>query len=70
MDKRPVLMLSTDPSHNAKCIPTGKRTRQGDDVLKPKVITDYNKARTVSMLATKCRLITRFYAEVSNGIEN
>lgn len=45
MDKRPVLMLSTDPSHEAKCIPTGKRTREGHDILKPKVITDYNKAK-------------------------
>lgn len=37
-------MLSTDPSHTAKYVTTGKRTRQGD-ILKPKVITDYNKAK-------------------------
>lgn len=45
MDKRPVMMLSTDATHTAECVATGKRTRQGDDVLKPKVITDYNRAK-------------------------
>lgn len=45
MDKRPVLMLSTDPSHTTDLVPSGKRTRQGDFILKPKVVIDYNKAK-------------------------
>lgn len=45
VDKRPVLMLTTDPEHDLNLISTGKKSRSGEDVLKPKAVIDYNKAK-------------------------
>lgn len=45
VDKRPVLMLTTDPSHTAVTEETGKQNRKGDAVAKPRCVTDYNKAK-------------------------
>ncbi|XP_045467004.1 piggyBac transposable element-derived protein 4-like [Harmonia axyridis] len=45
MDKRPVLMISSVSDHNTKVFPVGKKNRKGEDVLKPKCITDYNAAK-------------------------
>lgn len=45
MDKRPVLMISSDPSHDSLLIRTDKRNRNGEDILKPKCVLDYNRAK-------------------------
>lgn len=42
-DKREVLMLST--KHGLEQAPTGKKTRQGEEITKLKVIIDYNHAK-------------------------
>ena len=41
-DKRDVLTISTDPTHSEKLIPTGKYLRNGNPILKPKSVIDYN----------------------------
>ncbi|KAJ8949041.1 hypothetical protein NQ314_008292 [Rhamnusium bicolor] len=43
VDKRPVIMITTDPSHNDSLIPTGKINRKGQEVVKPKSVIAYNK---------------------------
>ncbi|GLV46243.1 hypothetical protein CBL_12320 [Carabus blaptoides fortunei] len=45
VDKRPVLMLTTDPEHTTNLISTGKKSRSGEDIVKPKAVIDYNKAK-------------------------
>ncbi|XP_018564371.1 piggyBac transposable element-derived protein 4-like [Anoplophora glabripennis] len=50
-DKRSVLMLSSKPEHSVTLCKTGKKTRPnkngepGKDILKPKVVLDYNNAK-------------------------
>ena len=44
-DKRSVLTLSTVPEHDNTLIPTGKPSRNGDVVVKPKSVVDYNKTK-------------------------
>ncbi|KAK4324439.1 hypothetical protein Pmani_004925 [Petrolisthes manimaculis] len=44
-DKRSVFTLSTVPEHDDTLIPTGKTTRNGEDITKPKSILDYNKTK-------------------------
>nr|CAI5837936.1 unnamed protein product [Callosobruchus analis] len=45
VDKRPVMMITSDPSHDANLIDSGKKNRKGDAVKKPKCVLDYNKAK-------------------------
>lgn len=45
LDKRPVCMLTTDPTHDLTMAATGRLTRTGEDVLKPKCVIAYNKAK-------------------------
>ncbi|CAH1994114.1 unnamed protein product [Acanthoscelides obtectus] len=45
VDKRPVLMLTTNPTHISTVEATGKKSRKGEDIVKPKCVTDYNKAK-------------------------
>ncbi|XP_066252466.1 piggyBac transposable element-derived protein 4-like [Euwallacea similis] len=45
VDKRPVMMITSDPSYDATVISTGQRNRIGFEILKPKCIIDYNKAK-------------------------
>lgn len=45
IDKRPVLMLTTDPTHTSAVQETGKKSRKGEDIAKPKCVIDYNKAK-------------------------
>lgn len=45
IDKRQVLMISTVPSHSDKLIPTGRKNRKGEEILKPSPVIDYNKAK-------------------------
>ena len=45
MDKREVLVLSTDPEHDSELTKTGKKNRQGEEVEKPSCILDYNSAK-------------------------
>lgn len=42
-DKREVKMMST--KHAAEFVDTGKKTRQGDPIMKPLVVDEYNKAK-------------------------
>ncbi|KAJ8887783.1 hypothetical protein PR048_014001 [Dryococelus australis] len=49
MDKHPVLMISSDPTHNTNAIPTGKTNRNGDAALKSKSVIDYNKAKKIDV---------------------
>ena len=44
-DKRDVHMLSSVPEHDADLCDTGKTTRSGAEILKPKCIIAYNKAK-------------------------
>lgn len=44
VDKRPVLMISSFPSHTDKLVETGNQKR-GNEVLKPPAIIAYNKAK-------------------------
>nr|CAI5869071.1 unnamed protein product [Callosobruchus analis] len=45
VDKRPVMMITSDPSHDANLIDSGKKNSKGDAVQKPKCVLDYNKAK-------------------------
>lgn len=45
LDKLPVWMLTTDPTHDLTFAATGKLTRTGENVFKPKCIIAYNKAK-------------------------
>ncbi|KAL3277439.1 hypothetical protein HHI36_012787 [Cryptolaemus montrouzieri] len=45
MDKRPVLMSTTDPSHTTELFPTGRRNKHGEVISKPQYAMDYNKAK-------------------------
>ena len=44
-DKRNVLTVSTVPEHDASMVSSGKKTWQGEDVMKPKSVLDYNVAK-------------------------
>ncbi|KAJ8938640.1 hypothetical protein NQ318_015939 [Aromia moschata] len=44
VDKRPVLMITLDPSHKTDLIETGKCNKKGVKIKKPKCILDYNIA--------------------------
>lgn len=50
-DKRSALMLSSKPEHSVTLCKTGKKARPkkngkpGKDILKPKVVLDYNNAK-------------------------
>lgn len=44
-DKRDVLTISTVNSHDVQMIPTGKKNRKGEVILKPKSVLDYNEAK-------------------------
>lgn len=44
-DKRPVLMISSVPSHTPQLTPAGKKNRRGEDVVKPVAVIAYNKAK-------------------------
>nr|CAI5856096.1 unnamed protein product [Callosobruchus analis] len=45
VDQRPVMMITSDPSHDANVIDSGKKNRKGDAVKKPKCVLDYIKAK-------------------------
>ena len=44
-DKRDVYTLSTCPEHDLQLAPTGKKNRNGEDILKPPSIIAYNTAK-------------------------
>ncbi|XP_047738345.1 piggyBac transposable element-derived protein 4-like [Hyalella azteca] len=44
-DKRDVFTLSTCPEHDVQLVPTGKKNRMGEEVMKHGCITDYNAAK-------------------------
>nr|CAI5841851.1 unnamed protein product [Callosobruchus analis] len=45
VDKRPVMMITSDPSHDANLIDSGKKNKNEDAVKKPKCVLDYNKTK-------------------------
>lgn len=45
VDKRPVVMISTVPNHDAELKATGAKNRNGADILKPQAVMSYNKAK-------------------------
>ncbi|XP_072380638.1 uncharacterized protein [Diabrotica undecimpunctata] len=45
VNKRQVLMISTVPHQTDKQIPSGRKNRQGEEVLKPPAIIEYNQAK-------------------------
>ncbi len=45
MDKREVLMLTTDPSHDTELMNSGARNRNGENKQKPDCVIVYNKAK-------------------------
>ncbi|KAJ8959573.1 hypothetical protein NQ314_006222 [Rhamnusium bicolor] len=47
VDKRPVLMISTVPSHKVELQVTGSKNKKGEDILKPPAVMAYNKAKKV-----------------------
>ncbi|KAK3889738.1 hypothetical protein Pcinc_006303 [Petrolisthes cinctipes] len=51
-DKRDVLTLSTVPEQGSDLVPSGKKNRKGEEILKPESVIGYNKAKKVLMLLT------------------
>ncbi|XP_018573042.1 piggyBac transposable element-derived protein 4 [Anoplophora glabripennis] len=45
MDKRPVMMITSNPLHTDKLVETGKKNRNKDTVKKPQAVLDYNNAK-------------------------
>ena len=45
VDKRPVLMITTDPTHDNTLISIGRLNRNSEEICKPKCVIDYNKAK-------------------------
>ncbi|KAI4465563.1 piggybac transposable element-derived protein 4 [Holotrichia oblita] len=45
VDKRPVLMISSDQNHSATFVSTGKQNKNGDEIFKPRCVIDYNNAK-------------------------
>ena len=45
MDKRNVLTVSTIPEHGSSLVPTGKKTRNGENIMKPPSVLAYNHAK-------------------------
>lgn len=45
VDKRPVLMITSDPRHEAILDNTRKKNRKGEIIRKPRCVLDYNKAK-------------------------
>ena len=45
IDKRPVLMITSDPSHTSSLLKNRKNNRNSEEILKPKCVIDYNKAK-------------------------
>lgn len=69
-DKREVRMMST--KHPPDYVDTGKKTRQGEPILKPLVIVEYNKAKMgidvsdqMSSYSTAIRKSMRWYHKVA-----
>lgn len=44
-DKRNVMTLSSIPEHHGNLVATGKKTRGGEDIMKPISVIDYNFAK-------------------------
>lgn len=44
-DKRDVLTLSTVPEQGGGLVPSGKKNRKGEEILKPESVIEYNKAK-------------------------
>ena len=44
-DKRDVLTLSTVPEHGNGLLPSGKKNRKGEEIVKPESVIEYNKAK-------------------------
>lgn len=71
MDKRQVLMITTVPSHSDKLIPTGRKNRKGEEILKPSPVIYYNKAKKgvdmsdqMSSYYTSLRKTIKWYRKV------
>ena len=45
VDKRPVFMISSDQNHTSSLLKTRKNNRNGEEILKPKCVIDYNMAK-------------------------
>ncbi|KAJ8911175.1 hypothetical protein NQ315_011176 [Exocentrus adspersus] len=45
LDRRPVLMISSVPSHKAELKATGKKRKDEDIIKKPIAVIEYNKAK-------------------------
>ena len=71
IDKRNVLTLSTIPEHTGELIATGKKSRSGNDILKPGSVLDSwttIKQKKAWMCLTKCRLTALHFDAAQNGI--
>ncbi|KAF2343998.1 PiggyBac transposable element-derived protein, partial [Trinorchestia longiramus] len=44
-DKRNVLTLSTVPEHSGNLLPSGKKNRNGTEIIKPQFVLDYNTTK-------------------------
>lgn len=71
VDKRAVLMISTVPDHKDNLLPTGKKNRKGEDVIKPAAVLAYNKAKKgvdmsdqMSSYYTSLRKTIKWYRKV------
>lgn len=71
VDKRPVLMITSDPRHTSALLKTGKHNRSGEEIHKPKCVIDYNMAKKgvdlsdqMSSYHTSVRKSVKWYRKV------
>lgn len=71
-DKRRVLMISTRAEDTSNLVPTGKRNRAGEDVMKPTAVMAYNAAKKgvdisdqLSSYYSPLRKTTKWYKKVA-----
>jgi len=71
-DKRSVLCLSTIPEHTDALVPSGKKNRNGVEILKPGCVIDYNAAKKgvdisdqMTSYSTALRRSTKWYRKVA-----
>ncbi|KAF2365962.1 PiggyBac transposable element-derived protein [Trinorchestia longiramus] len=71
-DKRSVLCLSTIPKHTDTLVPSGKKNRNGVEILKPGCVIDYNAAKKgvdisdqMTSYSTSLRRSTKWYRKVA-----
>jgi hypothetical protein len=69
-DKRDVFTLSTCPEHDVQLLPTGKKNRMGEEVMKPACITDYNAAKIGVDKSDQMTFYNSVLRRAPNGTEN